>query len=86
MLVLTRKTDERLLIDGGIEIRILGIQGSRVRLGIEAPREVRVRRAELENSSISGDPKKFASDEYSCLTDDLFSAAEREPSIDVIRA
>jgi carbon storage regulator len=72
MLVLTRKTDERLLIDGGIEIRILGIQGSRVRLGIEAPREVRVRRAELENRSNCDGPRKFASDEYSCLIADVF--------------
>lgn len=86
MLVLTRKTDERLLIDGGIEIRILGVKGSRVRLGIEAPREVRVRRAELENRSNCGGSREFASDESSCLTDDLFSEAEREPNIAVGRA
>ncbi len=42
MLVLTRKKDERLVINGNIEITVLSIQGARVRLGIEAPSHVAV--------------------------------------------
>jgi len=48
MLVLTRKLNERLLIDDGIEIKVLGVNGNRVKLGINAPNHVGIRRAEIE--------------------------------------
>ena len=47
MLVLTRKPGQRILIDGGISIAVLAVDGERVRLGIEAPAGVAVLRAEL---------------------------------------
>lgn len=47
MLVLTRKSDEELLIDGRITVRVLSIDQGRVRLGISAPRSVPVARSEL---------------------------------------
>lgn len=47
MLVLSRKTNERILIGDGIRITVLSIRGNQVRLGIEAPGEVRVVREEL---------------------------------------
>jgi carbon storage regulator CsrA len=47
MLVLTRKTGERIVIAGGITIEVLQTQGNRVRIGIEAPRGVSIRRQEL---------------------------------------
>lgn len=47
MLVLSRKEEESLLIGGNIVIKVLGISSGRVRLGIEAPREVAVLRSEL---------------------------------------
>ena len=47
MLVLSRKTGDSIQIDGGIRITVLGLEGNRVRLGIEAPREVAIMRSEL---------------------------------------
>lgn len=47
MLVLGRRTDEAILIDGGILIRVVKVIGDKVRLGIEAPDGVRILRAEL---------------------------------------
>lgn len=47
MLVLTRKTGQSIVIDGGIEITVLEVRGEQVRLGITAPREIRVNRKEL---------------------------------------
>jgi len=44
MLMLTRKSDERILIGDGIELLVLSIQGNRVRLGIQAPAEVSIAR------------------------------------------
>jgi carbon storage regulator CsrA len=47
MLVLTRKTNEQIQIGDHIVITILQVKGQSVRIGIEAPREVRVLRSEL---------------------------------------
>jgi carbon storage regulator len=47
MLVLSRKPGEKVLIADEITISVLSVQGNRVRLGIEAPGEYRVLRAEL---------------------------------------
>lgn len=47
MLVLSRKADEEILIGEEISIQIIAIQGDKVRIGIAAPRSVRVLRAEL---------------------------------------
>ncbi len=47
MLVLSRKLHEKLLIGEDIEVVVLSVQGSRVRLGIIAPNEVAIRRIEI---------------------------------------
>lgn len=47
MLVLARKCGESIIIDGRIEIKITEILGDKVRIGIDAPREVVVLRKEL---------------------------------------
>jgi carbon storage regulator len=47
MLVLSRRVGERLLIGDDIVITVIEVRGDGVRLGIDAPREVRVHRAEV---------------------------------------
>jgi carbon storage regulator len=47
MLVLTRRPGQSILIGDGIELVVVRVEGDRVVLGIEAPRDVRVVRAEL---------------------------------------
>lgn len=47
MLVLTRKRMEKLYIGGDICVTVVRLEGGQVRLGIEAPRDVPVVRAEL---------------------------------------
>lgn len=47
MLVLGRRVGESLIIDGNIRVTILGIEGERIRVGVEAPRSVPVVRQEL---------------------------------------
>lgn len=47
MLVLTRKKGEAIHLGSEIEVRVLSVQGNRVRLGIEAPSHIEVRRGEL---------------------------------------
>lgn len=50
MLVLARKTDQAILLGDGIRIVVLGVSGDRVRIGIEAPREVPILRQELHDA------------------------------------
>lgn len=47
MLVLTRKLNEKIVIDGHTEIQVLQVLGNRVKLGIRAPGSVNIVRAEL---------------------------------------
>ena len=47
MLVLTRKPEQSLHLGDNILVTVLGIEGDRVKLGIEAPRTVSVLRHEL---------------------------------------
>ena len=47
MLVLSRKLNERIVIDGGIVVTVVKIDRNQIRLGIEAPPHVRVLREEI---------------------------------------
>ena len=53
MLVLRRKVDENIRIGEDISIRVLSIDGTTVKLGFDAPRNIRILREELtQNSSL----------------------------------
>jgi carbon storage regulator len=47
MLVLTRKIGERIRIGDTVTVRVLEVRGSQVRLGVEAPADVRIYREEI---------------------------------------
>ena len=47
MLVLIRKKDEKIVIGDSITLMVIEIRGDKVRLGIEAPRDVTVHREEV---------------------------------------
>lgn len=47
MLILTRKPGESIILGDNIEIKVLEVSDSRVKLGIEAPRDVKVLRKEV---------------------------------------
>ena len=47
MLILSRRKDESVVIDGRIEVAVVDIKGDQVKLGIKAPRDVKVYRNEV---------------------------------------
>lgn len=47
MLVLTRKANQSIMIGDNIEVSVLSVMGEKVRLGIQAPRDVAVFRKEV---------------------------------------
>ena len=53
MLVLTRKPGERLVIGDNIVITVVEIKGDNIRIGIDAPREVKVYRGEIYDAIVA---------------------------------
>jgi carbon storage regulator CsrA len=47
MLILTRKLEQSIVIQGDIVVTVLGVDGDRVRLGISAPENISILRKEL---------------------------------------
>ena len=47
MLILTRRVGEALMIGDDTKIVVLGVKGSQIRLGINAPKDVKVHREEI---------------------------------------
>ena len=63
MLVLTRKSNQSIMIGDDIEISVLAVMGEKVRIGIEAPRSIPVFRREVyveiqEGDDDGGDQKE----------------------------
>ncbi len=82
MLVLTRKANQSIRVGKDITITIVKIQGNSIRIGIEAPREVRVVRGELGPQTIE---KTFAEFDLDDLDAESFAAlaaaSDDQPSV-----
>ena len=61
MLVVTRKTDESLIISDDIEITVLEIGRDKVKIGINAPKEVKIIRSELKDARQTNEQAAHAS-------------------------
>lgn len=60
MLVLTRKSLDSVLIGSGVRVTILKVERNQVRIGIEAPAEVSILRAELLTDGRTDGPRATA--------------------------
>jgi carbon storage regulator len=63
MLVLTRKIGETVHIDTGIIVTLLEVSGNRIRIGIDAPRQVPIMRGELLHAVAAHDQVYAPSEE-----------------------
>lgn len=59
MLILSRKVNEEVIIGDNIKITVVRVAGNRIRLGISAPDDVTIRRAEIafEGEDIHDSPE-----------------------------
>lgn len=55
MLVLSRKVDDTIIIGDNIKIQVIKMKGNTIRLGIEAPSDVKILRGELAPYGITSD-------------------------------
>jgi carbon storage regulator len=75
MLVLTRKTNQSIMIGDDIEVSVLSVSRDKVRLGISAPREVPVFRKEVylsirgDGAGDGDDPREAVEDALDALRD-----------------
>ncbi len=77
MLVITRKINEGIVIGDNIELMIVDITGDKVKLGINAPREIRVVRNELLQTEQTN--KEAASMKATVVSNDLISLLGKKP-------
>lgn len=62
MLVLNRKLGESIILGDNIEIRILDITDGKIKIGIEAPRDVSILRKEVYEEVISENQRSLESE------------------------
>jgi len=56
MLVLTRRTGERVFVGPNITVKVVEIRGEQVRLGFDAPPETTILREEVQQRMAAGEP------------------------------
>ena len=63
MLILNRKEGESIIIADNIEVRILEIQDGKIKIGIDAPREITILRKEVYDSVVEENKNAISNDE-----------------------
>lgn len=74
MLVLTRRVGESVVIGDGVVVTVIEVRGDGVRIGIDAPRSVRVHRAEVLEAVMAANAESSVPDEAAAATADALRA------------
>ena len=79
MLVLTRKLNESIVIGDHIRIKVVEVSGSQIRLGIEAPPDVKIYREEVIAKALEQNQQAsiWTVDDYRRMTDLYLEQVER---------
>ncbi|RMF93405.1 MAG: carbon storage regulator [Planctomycetota bacterium] len=69
MLILSRKTNEQIVIGDNIVVTVVAVRGGNVRLGVDAPRDVQVHRREVYDAIKAQESQKVAGGTEGCSND-----------------
>jgi carbon storage regulator len=67
MLVLARKVGDTVVIDGRITVKVVELQGNRIKLGFDAPANVSIHRGEVDARISGTEPPVNTSKAFTCL-------------------
>ncbi len=67
MLILSRKLEESIRIGDGIVVKVVAVQDGQVKLGIEAPKDVRILRSELYDETQKSNTQAASADRAAVL-------------------
>ena len=81
MLVLSRKKDESIVINNDITIVVVEIRGDKVRLGVEASKEVPVHRREVFEAIARGEPVDLPAVSSTTSTTDVVIPTGTDPAV-----
>jgi carbon storage regulator len=82
MLILSRKIGESIIIEDKIEISVVDIKGDQIKLGIEAPKNVKIYRMEVYNA-IQNENREAAGTSKELLPDikNMFSGVKKKDDV-----
>ena len=69
MLVLTRKPGETVMLGEDIQVKIVSVDGDQVKIGIEAPRALKIYRREVYEAIQQENEAALEADDFSILKD-----------------
>ena len=76
MLVLTRKKDQQIKIGDDITLTVVRIDANRVRIGVAAPRDIRILRGELESRDSEGPDYELSEREFAFADPDSLTQGQ----------
>ncbi|MDR1238655.1 MAG: carbon storage regulator CsrA [Treponema sp.] len=76
MLILSRKVNEKIMIGDNVSVSVIEVRGDQVRLGVDAPRDVKVFRQEVFDAIMA---ENKAAAESTPVFPEMDFGAEREP-------
>lgn len=78
MLILSRKTNEKIIIGNDITVSIIEVRGDQVKIGVEAPRTVKVYRQEIYQAIQSENKEAVISINSDSQLNELSSLIQKE--------
>ncbi|MEQ8791237.1 MAG: carbon storage regulator CsrA [Pirellulaceae bacterium] len=85
MLVLSRKLNEQIRIGANVTITVLRVKGNAVRIGVEAPRNVRVVRGELPPKPDDASPAATRDDDAAACDDNRLDDTLQDDTSELVR-
>ena len=86
MLILTRRVGEKLIVGGNVTLTVLGVKGNQIRVGIDAPREVKVYREEIYNKIQAEKEASVLNDSRTSVLNNRKTPASKDKETLVLKA